>query len=438
MRTNMVRTRDIPGPGSRIPPETTSISNYNRSRYKEDKGRYFPLAKFSLASLLMSGVDDTDYLSILLNAVDGTYATHFGTLCTDAWKFGLKTGNLKDENVTESAAFEALCEAWIEILFNLGPQMVIKDLMTNPLKSNLATNLNDGTTITALACFETEDANTLISELENLPLPKAVLGIWQAFAFYFQMIQPYTKGATHIPGAYVSPWMPTKSLTEVKTLKDAVYSNSGMARNHMDKFHIIHSNFKREDLKSRLIQIDSDDAIAYFTNACPMVSGVAAGNYVLTPEYPIDAAAGTDYNKHRLFFKNGGSPNDSKLNVLAPLIYNYLATYNKYGGVLSGHEDISVAYFNAIKAKRTGNTWAGSTYVKSNVASHFFMNFLAACADENNACISLTGAIAVAADSDLSEDYWMYAVRNDLKYWQGYTYDQWTQSLLQYMADEMF
>jgi hypothetical protein len=230
--------------------------------------------------------------------------------------------------------------------------------MTNPPRSDTVSDLDDGVKANVnIAIFEEDARNTLISELESLAscLPKFVLDLWKMFAHYFKMKNSWYRGALALPGQYLIPFVPKSALTTIQAAKETIYTNSGLARLHMDKFGIQHVKFSREMLHFEEHDLSKGvwDAytLGYFAEAMIPFTGDGAplGEGVLYPAYPLHADGSEN---HKLYFFDGGKPDDIPLYSVLWAMYDQNGTYNPYGGCFTRLTS-STAEDCLIKASRT-------------------------------------------------------------------------------------
>ena len=432
--------KQISGPISKMPNDPAPIKTYNRARYKEDKGRYFPTAKHSVYDTFIESVIDNDYMLIIPRVFDT--AQYIGNLFTLSYSLGLKTGNHKEINDTEEAAAEALVENWIALFFNLGPQQTILDLMDNPPRSDTISAIGDGATSnTNIALFAEDARNTLISELEGMPVPKFVIELWKGLGFYLKTREPWFVGATSIPGQYLVPIMPYSALTTMQTAKEAVYSNQGLSRNHFDKFGIQHSPFSASMLDSKEIDVSKGtwdgDALGFFAEWFIPYREVSPADVTLMPATKLNADGS---EAHELFFPTGGNPNDIPLYSFLPLIYPYIADYNIYGGLLKSLFSTTVRdmVMRASKSESSEflacndaptESWGGALLPQ-------FRCLTDGSHTDANLALSITGDYK-AADSDYV-NVWPAGEARGYKKWKGYSETNWKSMIINHAVDMIY
>jgi hypothetical protein len=423
---NLVR-KNTPGVYAGVKLDPKPIADYENKRYKETAPTgeyYFPTGAHNLEDRILTDVTDSDYLYLIPRVYSDSQ--YLGNLATYSYKMGLKAGNMKEVNSTEAASFEVLVESWIRMLLNLGPQQWILDYMDNPPRSDTITAIGDGQTgNTNVAVFEEDARNTLLGELESLSecMPNCVLTIWNdVFNHVYKLKSEWIKGAANLPGMYLFPMMPYEALTTLQTLKETIYSNSGLGRNHMQKFGIKFQKFSRDMLHPKLHVItgDWDPYVLGFLSEWILPyegDGAPAGDIDIAPPY----YAGIDgLENHRFFFKTGakGGPNSVPLYKYLAFISPYSIDYNKYGGLIKSlysttDED---CFMKAGKYEASEFLASGLGSVSALLVASMFR-----CAWNNqngsdNFRLSLTGDYQ---DADVDISVWLGDITQDLKFWKG-------------------
>jgi hypothetical protein len=432
--------KTIPGAFTKDAVNPKYNKDYNTKRYKESKNKYFPTGAYSLTDDLMSAVNDNDY--IILIPIRFGDSQYIGNLATTAYKLGMTTGNLKDENSTESAAFETLCEEWIDVLFNLGPQQIILDLMDNPIRADTVLDLNDGDADVVVPLFAEDARNTLISELEGMLIPKFSLEIWKAFNFYFKTRESWVKGGIGHPGSYLIPITPYSALTTVQASKEAIYSNQGYSKNHMDKFGIKYTKFSRDMLAGEEHDISNgvldNTAIGFFGEwFLPITDDgdPGTGTTLLQARYPLHLDGS---ESHRLYFPTGSKPDDIPLYSVLPLMHTYNATYNPYGGLLAGSWSSTVNDMVLRAAKGQSTLFTACNVVSTEVWGGALLP-LFGCINGGhtvaNFTMSYTGDY-LSQDFDGTIGHWPEGNKRGYKVWSGYSETNW-KAMIQKKAIEM-
>jgi hypothetical protein len=351
----------------------------------------------------------------------------------------MKTGNLKDIDDTEAASFETVCEEWMDVLLNLGPQQNILDLMDNPKRDDNAIDLADGDADTVVPLFTEDSRNTLIGELEGMPIPKICVELYNHLKFYFKTRAPWTKGGISHPGQYLIPIMPATALTTVQANKEAIYSNGGLARLHMDKFGIPHQPFKAEMLEGEMHDISNGIwdpcAIGFFAEwVLPLTddSDPGDGTTSLTPSYPLhqDGSEG-----HKLYFPSGGKPDDIPLYSVLPLISTYNATYNPYGGLLTSKWSSTVNDMVMRASKAQSTIFTACNIVTTESWGGALLHQFQAQASAANFTISYTGDYLT---QDFDRTYWFAGNAKGYKSITFGTESSWLSMILRKGVDMMF
>jgi hypothetical protein len=438
--------KNIPGALAGIQ-NPKNIEKYENDRYKAARGKYLPSGAFNLQDEYIADESSIYYLSIIPRTIVNANVAYLGNLWTAAYPLGMKTGNMKEVNATEAAAAEAIFEDWTNIVFNLGLQQMILDLMDNPPRSDNALDLSDGVAGNVVIPVNEEDArNTLIGELEGLSecMPNATVKLWDAFKFYFKIRKEWIRGATNLPGAYLLPMAPNLSLTSLQTLKENIYSNSGLARNHMQKFGIPFKKFSRDMLHGRMNDISNGnwdvEAIGFFAEwSLPFTGdGAPAGETTIVPH---NLLTGTP-TSHKFYFPTGSKPDDIPLYKFWPLIQSYDNPDNIYGGLIgsaAGSTSSTAEDCLVHAAKTEATNWEALGFTTAAwIGRNLLPNFRCMCyggCGEDNLTVSITGDYM---DADVNINEWIAGNMRGYKYWSGFTVAQWEGVIKRVMSDLIY
>lgn len=410
---------------------------YRKNRFSEDQG-YLPKFVRTRSKEGHATYDSVKFIIIPMY-YPSDVATYLGNAWTLATQQAYQQGNMKDKVDAQEEAVETIFENALLFFLNMGGQVKLKDLMDNPPESNTALAIGAGTTGTVnVPNFEYLEFNSLINQMVGKIIPTAVVELYKLFNFVIKFTEAYKIGPVEIPEQYYLPYAPVRATTTIQGYIDSLSAVQGQAKRHMDKFGIKYTKFSPEMLDMRIIDPTHPDAIAWFSNVPVCLSGSGKSGYwpqsdgvaVATYYYPGAMYLGSHSDFKYYFISD---PNESKINVLAPIFDRYDATNNKYGqlfdtavgGTLCSTGDtfgVSASQVEATEFLRISSS-DGYFILKK------FRALYNSAHDLVRVQLNGTNISAVdITDYDLAHDI-------DLKYGTGLSKNVIEQSLLQYLGD---
>lgn len=409
---------------------------YYKQRNKESVGqgnRHMQTFNYSRKSERMTSYSDSDYLVVKGTGVNSGGAAYFAAGCLEAFLRGMKTGNMKEIVADQQTGFVNSCDYGIEILLELGIQMMIKKLLAYAPRCDTVTSLGDGaTTNVDVALYEEATLTDLLQMLKELEFPDVVWKVVKDLLFYFKVSDSWMKGETVIPPRYFIPYIPYAAAATVKGLIQTYIAEQGEMRLHCQKFGIKISKFSESWLDARELTFEHPDALAYFNHAGLNYRGGAADKTVFrTYPFQDDVSEGGKW-----WFYN--DPNETKLNYLAKLFETYNATYNKYGGLLNLGVYTTTQDDWAVRAKYTEGTEFLATTILEQI--DIWLNFNAAWCQVNTLNIELTGTDITNGDINLANSgiSWPFATIRNAKYGVGLDEVASDNVLINYLIELMF
>lgn len=414
---------------------------YYKARNKESTGqgnKHMRTFAYSKKTERMTSYADVNYITLLLKTVKSTACAKFALACKEAYIRGMKTGNMKEIVADQETGFVNSCDYWFELLAELSVQTTMKKLMSNPPRSDTVTDLGDGeTSNTNVALFEDATFADILMMLKDKEIPEVVVKVWKSFNFYYKMSEGWIKGETAIPDSYLLWYTPLAAASTIKDLVKSAIAEQGESRLHCQKFGIKTVKFSDAflDAEERMLKTKdlSDESISFF-NFNPLCYRALAADKMIYPLYPFHA----DTSETKKWWSTTGDPNNAKMNYLAKLLHEYNATYNQWGGAMSGPLYTTTQDDWCIRAKYTES----AEFLADEIVTYIevFMKFAAAWQQTNTVNIELTGTDVSNYDINLANSglTWPLATELDLKSGSGIDETASDETLISYLIELMY
>lgn len=325
------------------------------SRVKSTVGKFMRTFSRNKKKEIMTTYDDVDYFTALTVHVHSANCEYFGDAVLEAYTRGQQVGHMQDEVAAQKDALDKTADYGLELLLDLSAQWPWDNLLSNfPRLDTISATGTGAAGQVTIAHYEEATMADILQKMDKLELPVFLKKILEQVNFYFKVSEGWTDmNMDDIPSRYFIPRMPYNAATTNKTLINLIWAEQGELKNHCKKFGIKLEQFSVDWLKPREIRFDSEDGIAYLSHANLFArDGTGTGNFQVVGSYPMHV---NDGENGKWWFKS--DPNESVLNYLSPLYYNYAATYNIYGGCMNGSSLIaSGADMLAVRCKFTEPT----------------------------------------------------------------------------------
>ena len=371
-----------------------------KSEYGSDKR--WPGARFSVESEIMSTEDDVNYFTVDIRTVLAAGAGYLADGIIKGVEYGHKVGHWDERVAAQQTAFDAYLIALIQILWNFLPMYVMHDFLKSyPLSTTTNLTIAAGTTgTTTVPLFKKSTISDYVADLQNagVIIPDVFVKLISKLNWVLKMSEEWFQGGITIPASYYYPFVPAHGTTALDALIVTLKANLTKALKFMNFFGIPGKPLDSTMLEYKVKTTFDDDLIAYFGNVGFKVYDGANPQ----PIVPTGQLNGTDasHKAHRWWFKSGGSPNDSEINDLAKLFWDYHATQNKYGGLFEFTCPTTQGYMTILRCDESEATEliGGSTI--SGYPQYFLM-YDCVWRQTDTLNVSMTGTY-LAADVDVA------------------------------------
>ena len=227
--------------------------NFNRTKSKAymtsyDDVHFLAVNKFKIADIL-GGADPETTFDLILNL---------------AWEQGCQTGNIKDLDGTQEAAFTEWVKNWTVIAWDIAAQKALRPFLAAIVESSTTT-----TTVAALAIWTQSDWDNFIISLEKLDCPDFIYRFMKPFLYIIRMTEEYERAGVQIPPSYFLLFEHVHNMADLAAHRDAAKAIAGHSMVHCKKFGIPFSKFSAEKLSctevSKMEMWNNQDLLAYFS-----------------------------------------------------------------------------------------------------------------------------------------------------------------------------
>jgi hypothetical protein len=407
--------------------------DYGKGRINKAKFSLFPKFTHSRSTEQITTYDDEDYLSVINQPVRHDNAdakTAFKNLLIAAYKEGRISGNMKDIVTDEETAYSVLGLDAFLISFELAYTTLIRELLANPAESDTT-----GGSATVIANITYTSFVQKINEIEakELVIPEYIIKLVRELVFVIRLQDEYSQGAVQLSPSFVVPFVPDMTLAEMEAFILEWSQKMAQAKLHMDKFGIKYSVWNSSIIEDAPeLPWNDIKALQYFSMK-PIKVRAASNDYTLYPDDDISTTA--TWTSLIYYFKNS-IDEESALYALLPLFHPYNATYNPYGGILSGpgmNVQSTQTKIAIIKSAYNNTSTFECRYIETYPTLTMLFRCMWKQTDTVN--ISITGSY-LTGDNDMSQ--WPISTLCNLKYGTGLTKTTIEGILKRYLIKNMF
>lgn len=376
--TNMARKTGGISTYYKDPKASGDKSQSNDRTKSKSKSKFFRNFWRTKTKAYMLTYDDTQQISVLMNTLSSLNAgdPHTAFLAfLDGWQIGAKTGNMKEVDATELAAWKEWVLNWLTVAWDVMAQLCLRPFLAGVTESSIT-----ATSATTIAIWNQSDWDNFLSSLEKHNCPDFIYRFLKPFMYYIKMTESYMKAELPVPPSYLLLNVHTHTLIQLEAHRELFKTNAGYAETHCQKYGIPFSKFSADKLKCVEVKrndiFNNQDLIAYF-NIMPIVYTIDTP--AVTNKFHAAILTGanltTDYSLINYVFDD--QQEMSILHALFP-IWGTTIVNNTYGEMMTTIDSGAAEYdVNVLHMKLLGTSWTQGTIASCRFASKLLFAYWA-------------------------------------------------------------